>query len=253
MARRPVDTRRASSSSTRTSWAMSRWLVGSSSSMRRDPARAAWQARRGGARHRTAFARCAARVLRSRPSASAAFAAAMSSCDSARHRATCGCLPGERDLERGVGERIERVLRQQAEAQRALARRPCPEAARPSRRIVPDAGGSQSGERGEQRRLARAVRADDDPVLAGTNRERERACTACVPAPRVLTLSHATSDHADRRSRKRKIGTPASAVSTPTGSCAGRDDGSRERVGDDEQRAAGERGGRQQDSAGRCR
>jgi hypothetical protein len=122
-----------------------------------------------------------------------------------------------RDLERGVGKRIDRVLRQQADAQRALARRPFADA-RPLEADGDRGGRAQSRERGKQRRLADAVRADDDPALARAHGEREPLHSV---RPALASVTFSTRASRDRRSRKRKIGTPASAVSTPTGSCAG--------------------------------
>ena len=144
-------------------------------------------------------------------------------------------------------------------------RRPCPAAASPAHRArarrpgadVPAGeqdrarrGPAQSGERGEQRRLAGAVgpiTTQHSPRMdverqAGAQRaagDREREARGSASERLV---AHGT----DLRRSHRNSGTPTSAVITPTGSCARRDDRARERVGEHEQRAAGERRGRQQ-------
>ena len=170
---------------------------------------------------------------------------------SARHRATCGCRP-QRDLERGVGERIDRVLRQKTE--RAARARAASIREWRGRRalIVPDAGARNPASVVQQRRLADAVRADDHPALSRIDGERQFAAQRASRDRRACTVSIAQhhrrapqQEQEDRHAGERREHAHRQLRR--------RDQRARERVGDDEQRAAGECCGRQQVRAGRCR
>ena len=79
----------------------------------------------------------------------------------------------ERGLQHRRREESRRCPAAGSPRRRARSRRPRAASGVPSYAISPAAGGREPGERRDERRLARAVRPDDDPALAGAHVEVE--------------------------------------------------------------------------------
>src|SRR5215471_15920644 len=127
----------------------------------------------------------------------------------------------QRGLEHGRRKEVDRILRQIAAQQRALAR---PEA-RERHAVVRDLAGcctEQPRERRDERGLAGAVGSYDRPAFACAHVEieprDERARTPLEPDAAAGETRAFRRHVRPRDSNARNTGTPTSAVITPTGS-----------------------------------
>src|SRR5262249_28842889 len=127
----------------------------------------------------------------------------------------------QRGLEHRCRKEIDRILREVAAKERALARTE----ARERHALVRDLArpwSEKARECRDERRLAGAVRPDDRPAFPCANVEielrDERARTDCKLESAARETRSVAFHVRARDSNARNIGTPTSAVITPTGS-----------------------------------